>query len=64
MCEGACGRKEENYCVRGSVRGRRRKLMCAEEREGGKKKNYCVRGSVREERRELLCAGEREDGKK
>ena len=57
VCGGACGRKEANYCVWGSVRAERRKLLCAGEREGGKKQiivcggargrkegNYCVRG--------------------
>ena len=47
------GRKEETYCVWGSVRAERRKLLCAEEREGGKKK-IIVSGSLRAERRKLI----------
>ena len=35
---GARGRKEENYCARGSLRAETRKLLCEGEREGGNKK--------------------------
>ena len=45
LCGGAWGRKEGNYCVRGSVRVERRKLLC-EGAWGRKEGNDCVCGGA------------------